>query len=151
MLTGGAIADNPDPLTHGEGYPNPGTAACVLTVAELYRQTKLGNESQIAKRHLLALGVPDTAILMDDTSRNTEENAVHSWKRPVLITLAYHIARAVKYFQKLKANVLPYPTDYQTSIRQDRYVSKFIPSAVWLSATTTALKEVLGIFSIRAS
>ncbi|MFD0692489.1 YdcF family protein [Paenibacillus sp. GCM10027628] len=172
MLTGGAIADNPDPLTHGEGYLNPGTAARVLTVAELYRQTKLpivlsggqvysdtGNESQIARRHLLALGVPESAILMDDTSRNTEENAVHTqsilkqqgWKRPVLITSAYHMARAVKHFQKLKVDVLPYPTDYQTSIKQDRYVSKFIPSAAGLSATTTALKEYLGIFGIRTS
>ncbi|MBD0382742.1 YdcF family protein [Paenibacillus sedimenti] len=172
MLAGGAIPDTPDPLTRGEGYLSPYTAARVMTVAELYRQTKLpivlsggqvysdsGNESQIAKRHLLALGVPESAIMLDDTSRNTEENAAHTqsilnqqgWKRPVLITSAFHMARAVKHFQKLKVDVLPYPTDYQMAKQQKLYVSKFIPSAVGLSATTVALKEYLGLFGASSS
>ncbi|MEW9698290.1 YdcF family protein [Paenibacillus sp. SI8] len=165
MLTGGATQDISDPLTGGEGYLSPYTAARVLTTAELYRQTKLpivlsggqvfsdtGNESQIAKRHLLALGIPDTAILLDDTSLNTEENAIHTnailkqhnWKHPILITSAFHMKRAVKQFNNLNVDVLPYPTDYQMNQKQEKYLTKFIPSAAGLLATAMALKEYLG-------
>ncbi|UKS24366.1 YdcF family protein [Paenibacillus sp. HWE-109] len=170
MLTGGATLDTADPLTHGEGYLTANTAARVLTVAELYRSTKLpillsggqvfsdtGNESQIAKRHLLALGIPETAIYMDDTSRNTEENAQHTlalltkngWKQPVLITSAFHMARSVKQFQKLKMAVIPYPTDYISQQKQELTFSKFVPSSSGLAVTGIALKEFLGLFAAR--
>ncbi|NQX68010.1 YdcF family protein [Paenibacillus alba] len=170
MLTGGATLDTPDPLTHGSGYLTATTAARVLTVAELYQSTKLpillsggqvfsdsGNESQIAKRHLLALGIPESAITMDDTSRNTEENALHTqallsqhgWKQPVLITSAFHMPRSVKQFQKLKIEVLPFPTDYISQQQQDLAVSKFIPSSGGLANTSLALKEFVGLFAAR--
>ncbi|NEW07788.1 YdcF family protein [Paenibacillus sp. SYP-B3998] len=170
MLTGGATQDTPNPLTGGEGYLSPSTSARVLTTVELYRNTKLpiilsggqvfsdtGNESQIAKRHLLALGVPDSAITLDDTSRNTKENAANavtilnqkSWERPILVTSAFHMARAVKQFQKHKVNVIPYPTDFQTNRKQTIYFSKFIPSSSGLSTTTMALKEYLGLLGAR--
>jgi uncharacterized SAM-binding protein YcdF (DUF218 family) len=170
LLTGGATLDNPDPLTKGEGYLTGNTAARVLTVAELYRSTKLpillsggqvfrdtGNESQIAKRHLLALGVPESSISMDDKSRNTEENAMNTqailsekgWKAPILITSAFHMARSVKQFQKLKIDVIPYPTDFISQQKQYFSISKFIPSSSGLSTTTIALKEFLGLFAAR--
>ncbi|SDN22137.1 Uncharacterized SAM-binding protein YcdF, DUF218 family [Paenibacillus sp. yr247] len=170
MLTGGATLDTLDPLTKGEGYLTGNTAARVLTVAELFRSTKLpillsggqvfsdsGNESQIAKRHLLTLGVPESAIYIDDTSRNTEENALKTqailtekgWKRPILVTSAFHMARSVKQFQKLKIEVVPFPTDYISQQKQHLSVGKFIPSSNGLSNTTIALKEFLGLLAAR--
>ncbi|MNI41514.1 hypothetical protein D3C73_957690 [compost metagenome] len=169
MLTGGAGQDSPDPASGGQGHLFSNTAARVLTLAELYRQTQLpillsggqvfsdtGNESQIARRNLLALGVPASAITLDDTSRNTEENALHSqvilqekgWKQPVLITSAFHMARSVKLFQKLNIHVIPYPTDYMTNQKQTLYFSKFIPSYGGLYSTGMALKEYLGLLSL---
>ncbi|MDD9265942.1 YdcF family protein [Paenibacillus sp. GCM10023248] len=168
VLTGGATLGTPDPLTKGAGYLTGNTAARVLTAAELHRTTKLpvllsggqvfpdsGNESQIAKRHLLALGVPESSIVMDDTSRNTEENAQHTaailaergWKRPVLITSAFHMARSVKQFQSLKVDVLPYPTDYMSEPNQLARTGNFIPSASGLAQTATALKEYMGLLA----
>ncbi|MBP1963693.1 YdcF family protein [Paenibacillus aceris] len=170
MLTGGATLGMPDPLTKGEGYLTGNTAARVLTVAELYRNTKLpillsggqvfedsGNESQIAKRHLIALGVPEASIYLDDTSRNTEENALHTqamltekgWQHPVLITSAFHMARSVKQFQKLKVDIVPYPTDYLSQQKQVLSISKFVPSASGLSNTSIALKEYLGLLAAK--
>ncbi|TXK72238.1 YdcF family protein [Paenibacillus sp. N3.4] len=170
MLTGGAISEPADPLTGGNGYLTSTTASRVLTLAELYRVTKLpiilsggqvfndsGNESQIALRHLLALGVPESAIQLDDTSLNTEENAQHTeailkkkgWKQPILITSAFHMARSVKQFQKLNVRVIPYPTDFITQQKQDLTLNKFIPSAGSLSNTTIALKEYLGLLAAK--
>ncbi|MBA2944073.1 YdcF family protein [Paenibacillus sp. CGMCC 1.16610] len=170
MLTGGATLDTPDPLTKGEGYLTGNTAARVLTIAELYRSTKLpillsggqvftdsGNESQISKRHLIALGVPEASIFLDDTSRNTEENALHTqamltangWQHPILVTSAFHMARSVKQFQKLKVDVTPYPTDYISQGQQALGISKFIPSASGLSNTSIALKEYLGLLAAK--
>lgn len=170
MLTGGATLDTSDPLTKGNGYLTGSTASRVLTVAELFRSTKLpillsggqvfsdsGNESQIAKRHLIALGVPESSIYLDDTSRNTEENALKTqailnekgWKHPILITSAFHMARSVKQFQKLKIDLVPYPTDYISQQNQQLSVSKFIPSSSGLSNTSIALKEFLGLLAAR--
>lgn len=172
MLTGGATLDTSDPLTKGEGYLSGNTSARVLTVAELFRNTKLpivlsggqvfsdsGNESQIAKRHLLALGIPESTIYLDDMSRNTEENAQHiqtlltekGWKHPILITSAFHMARSVKQFQKLNMDVVPFPTDYISQQKQHLSVSKFIPSSSGLANTSIALKEFIGLLAARNS
>ncbi|UJF34708.1 YdcF family protein [Paenibacillus hexagrammi] len=168
MLTGGAVLGTPDPLTQGEGHLSPNTAARVLTIAELYRRTQLpivlsggqvfadtGNESQIAKRHLLALGVPESSITMDDSSRNTKENAAntkaileqHQWKHPVLVTSAFHMPRSVKLFRANHVEVQPYPTDYQVSSRLQTYTFTFIPSYSGLMATAMALKEYVGMLA----
>lgn len=170
MLTGGATPDTPDPASRGEGHPLANTAGRILTLAELYRQTQLpiivsggqvfsdtGNESRIAKRHLVALGVPEAAIRIDDTSLNTAENALHTqqimqkegWKRPVLVTSAFHMARSVKQFRKLGVTVTPYPTDYTVARQQNVYPSKFIPSYTGLNMTGMALKEYVGLLAIR--
>jgi uncharacterized SAM-binding protein YcdF (DUF218 family) len=170
MLTGGAVQDSPDMASGGNGHLQPHTAARLLTLAELYRQTELpillsggqvfhdtGNESRIAKRNLIALGIPESAITMDDTSRNTEENAsntkylleLHHWEQPLLITSAFHMARSVKQFHKLGIAVTPFPTDYSTNAKQTWYGSKFIPSSSGLHQTGMALKEYLGLLAIR--
>lgn len=170
VLMGGATLNTPDPLTKGTGYLTGNSAARVLTVAELYQSTKLpillsggqvfpdsGNESQIAKRHLIALGVPEAAITMDDTSRNTEENAQHTaailadrgWQHPILITSAFHMPRSVKQFQTLKVDILPFPTDYMAEQDQLVRIGNFVPSASGLAQTAIALKEYLGLLAAK--
>jgi len=43
----------------------------------------------------------------------------HGFNKPILVTSAFHMKRAVKQFEKNEVNVIPYPTDYQTnSIRK---------------------------------
>lgn len=164
MLTGGAVADVPDP--DGAGQLNGGTLSRVVAVAELYRRKPMtvlisggevfadtDNEGRLAKRKLMALGVPEKDIVLEDQSRTTEENAAFSARllassglhRPVLVTSAYHMARSVKHFKAQQVEVLPYPTDYRVSPSPSWRVSKFVPSSGALELLSMTCKEYLGL------
>jgi uncharacterized SAM-binding protein YcdF (DUF218 family) len=167
MLTGGATSDTPSPA--GVGHPSSTTAGRILTTAELYRKLHIpilisggkvmpdsGNEARISKQNLLALGIPANQILLDDTSLNTTQNAEHSkllmkkygFSRPIVVTSAFHMERAVKNFQKLNVSVTPYPTDYITSKHPGFSVSKIEPSSAGLYLTSMACKEYLGMLAL---
>ncbi len=68
---------------------------------------------------LNALGVPDSAIWIEDQSRNTYENAVYSQKilaekgisEVLLVTSGFHMPRSVALFKKVGLTVIPAPSD----------------------------------------
>lgn len=163
MLGAGATPDTPD--VDGAGMLSGDGESRLLTTYRLYRLTKLpivlsggqvfpddGVEAEIARRQLLSLGVPATAVFVEDQSRTTEENAkytsrllaLHHWRHPVLVTSAFHMRRAVLDFQQYGVHVQPYPCDYLVSRRPAWYANQFVPSAAALSLTWTALHEQLG-------
>jgi uncharacterized SAM-binding protein YcdF (DUF218 family) len=164
MLGGGATPDTPD--VGGQGMLTGSAANRLLTVARLYRETKLpiilsggqvfpddGVEADIARRQLVALGVPADAIIVEDASRNTEENAQYTksllqrygFQRPVLVTSAFHMRRAVIDFTKVGVSVVPYPTDYQASVHLYWYPNLLVPHGQSMFLVWTALHEYLGI------
>jgi uncharacterized SAM-binding protein YcdF (DUF218 family) len=80
-------------------------------------------EAAAGARFFEAFGIAPSRLLLDDRSRNTEENAVFSkaiakpepdetW---VLVTSAFHMPRAVGLFRRVGFEVLPWPTDYFTA------------------------------------
>lgn len=167
MLGGGATLDNPN--FDGLGNLSGSGANRLLTTARLYRKTGLpiilsggqvykdtGNEAQIAKRQLIGLGVPDSKIILENSSRNTTENAQQTklilekkqFKRPILITSAFHMERAVKNFAKVGFTVQPYPADYKVSTGIAFYANKLIPSYNGLFNTGTALREYLALMAL---
>ncbi|SFV02567.1 YdcF family protein [Alicyclobacillus macrosporangiidus] len=167
MLGGGVVLDAPD----GDGRGNllGDSANRLLTTARLYRQlhapiiisagplyTAGGQplaEADVAKRQLVELGVPASEIYTDPRSRNTQENAAftkpiltaHHLQRPILVTSAYHMRRAVMDFQRQGISVLPYPTGYLAKHVSDAYDLQWLPSASALSLSATAWKEYIGI------
>jgi uncharacterized SAM-binding protein YcdF (DUF218 family) len=164
MLGGGATPDTPD--VGGQGMLTGSAANRLLTVARLYRETKLpiilsggqvfpddGVESDIARRQLVALGVPADAIIVEAASRNTEENARYTkalleryrFQHPVLVTSAFHMRRAVVDFAKVGVSVVPYPTDYQVSVHMYWYPNLLVPNGYAMFLVWTALHEYLGI------
>lgn len=164
MLGGGATLDTPD--INGYGNLSGDAANRLLTTARLQIKTGLpiiissgesyadsGNESQIAKRQLIGLGIAGSKIIIEDKSRDTRENARNTaqilnssgFKHPVLITSAFHMDRSVRDFAKYGIIVQPYPADYITSIKPFIYPSKFIPTSDGLSKTSITIKEYLGI------
>ena len=168
MLGAGATLDTPN--IGGEGNLSGSGANRLITTANLYQLTKLpvivsggqvfpddGNEAQIAKRELILLGVPANKILMEDKSKNTAQNALYTnqllkqngFRHPLLITSAFHMARAVMDFKHQGVAVVPYPTDYQVSKSFHLYVNQFVPSAQSLSLLSTALHEYLGMLALR--
>lgn len=167
MLGGGATANVPD--IDGTGQLSGSAANRLLTTARLYYQTRLpillsggqvfsdsSNEALIAKRQLVQLGIPEKHILIENKSRNTEENAryvkkilkEHNFTKPVLITSAFHMERALRNFKKLHINTVPYPTDYKSNPYQTVDINKFVPSAGALSLSSMAMKEYMGIAAL---
>ncbi len=80
-------------------------------------------EAAAGARFFEAFGIAPGRLLLDDRSRNTEENAAFSraLARPqagetwVLVTSAFHMPRAMGLFRRAGFDVLPWPTDYFTA------------------------------------
>ncbi|WP_445506086.1 YdcF family protein [Niallia sp. 03190] len=165
MLGAGAVSGTPD--MDGIGQLSGSAANRLITTARLYQLTGLpiivsggqvfedsGNEAEIAKRQLVGLGVPSEKIYLENKSLNTTENAQNSkkillekdFKRPVLVTSAFHMDRSVKNFSQIGITVQPYPTDYLASSTIKLYANKFVPSN--LTNVNLALKEYLGKLAI---
>ncbi|BBB92342.1 MAG TPA: YdcF family protein [Methylomusa anaerophila] len=166
MLGGGATMDTPN--VNGTGNLSGSAANRLLTSAQLFHLLNVpiivsggktfentGTEAKIARHILLGLGVPEEKIIMEDQSRNTTENAMftktilnqYGFYRPILVTSAFHMERAVRQFAKFGVNVTPYPTDYQTNIRSNFEGYQLWPSCDAMLNFQLALKEYVGILA----
>jgi uncharacterized SAM-binding protein YcdF (DUF218 family) len=114
-------------------------------------------EAAWVKGELLAFGVPDSVIFIEDKSNNTKENALNSkiildsvGLRPpyLLITSAFHIPRAVLTFQKAGLLVDPFPCNY-TAGRGSSSIWDCIPTFSTLFSWDLYLKEAVGVFYVR--
>lgn len=164
VLGGGASSGNRD--LDGEGNLLGPAANRLLTAARLYRETGLpilfsggqvyadsGNEADIAKRQLIGLGIPESVILAENQSLNTEQNAVNTaalmkaqgYSRPVLVTSGFHMPRAMLQFEHAGLTPQAFPTDYISSRGSSFYLGKLSPSPGSAGNTGIALKEYLGI------
>ncbi|ARS41025.1 hypothetical protein CA265_15730 [Sphingobacteriaceae bacterium GW460-11-11-14-LB5] len=115
------------------------------------RQVK---EADLAVKYLKLIGLPDSAILIENQSRNTVENARYSLalirkKNPkakiLVITSAWHIPRAKLIFDKqTQSKIEYYPTNF--SGNPDFELSDFIiPNASALGAWEMLFKEWIGL------
>jgi uncharacterized SAM-binding protein YcdF (DUF218 family) len=79
--------------------------------------------ASLMKEQALQLGMPDKAILLDEKSSSTEENArytkeildKHGYKTCILVTSPYHSKRASKIFTKImgdKIKIISAPVDH---------------------------------------
>lgn len=166
MLGGGATLDTPN--VNGFGHLSGYAANRLLTCAQLYQETHAsiiisggqvyeftGSEAEIAKSILIGLGVPEDKIIPERKSLNTTQNAKYSkelidqngFKKPILVTSAFHMHRSLRQFEKVGLSVVPYPSDYQVNVKGRIEVSSFIPSAEAMLKVTIALKEYIGILA----
>ena len=110
-------------------------------------------EGDWAKSQLQELKIVDSAVLVENRSRNTIENArfsnvilkqSHLNGPYLLITSAFHMRRAQMIFKKEGINVIPYPCNFFT--KQDKYSfdDYVIPSVDALSGWSVYIKEVIG-------
>ena len=112
-------------------------------------------ESHEMKRWALRLGVPESAILVEEQSRTTYENAVQTKAilgagRILLVTSAYHLPRAVGLFEKQGFVVTPVACGYESQHTPQqawaqRTLFDFLPTTRALLTTTQAVDEVAGI------
>lgn len=169
ILLGGGVRDGaPDPT--GEGIPSGETLGRM--VAALRLQKRLGvpvivsggavfegrkAEAPIIRRLLVDLGAPPRQVIVEDASRDTAGNAGASWaicrkmglRRPVLVTSAFHMPRAVLLFSRAGAAVVPFPAPFRTWPAKEYVWADWLPSAAALNDAATALREYLALIVYR--
>lgn len=164
MLSGGATLDTPN--IGGSGHLSGFAANRLITSAELYKKLNIpiiitggqvfkntGREADVAENILINMGIPKDKLLVEDQSLNTAQNAKftkvildkNNFKRPILVTSAFHMERSVIQFKKLDINVLPFPTDYQTNVNSKLTFNDLIPAGDSIQKINIAVKEYLGI------
>lgn len=168
MLGGGATLDTPN--FGSKGHLSGFAANRLLTAAQLHEKLKVpiilsggrvfattGREAEIAREILLRLGVPDEQIILEDNSVNTTENAKftgkilsqYSYSRPILVTSAFHMPRAMGQFAKAGVQPTPFPTDYQVNCTAHIGFSSLWPDAGALENVSLAVKEYVGLLALR--
>ena len=133
-----------------DGRPGPALSRRSLRAAELWRQgiapavICAGGKAEFAPRSeaaacrdiLRQLDLPQSAILLEERSRSTEENALFSsrlmaeraWTSAALVSDSYHILRALWLFRQqgieafaspVPAERIPHPGSYARSLLRE--------------------------------
>ena len=165
MLGGGAIRDAQD--VDGEGTLCASPANRLLTAVRLQKNLNLpillsggqvysdsGAEAIIALRILQTLEVPAEKILIETKSVNTTQNAIFSaeilreknFHKPIIVTSAFHMRRAVLNFEQQGFEVIPFPTDFLVPREPKFHYTKIRPQAEALLLNVTVMQEVLRTF-----
>ncbi|MDQ0637862.1 uncharacterized SAM-binding protein YcdF (DUF218 family) [Pedobacter sp. W3I1] len=115
------------------------------------RQVK---EADLAFKYLKLIGIPDSAVLIENHSRNTIENArnslalitkINPTAKILVITSAWHIPRAKLIFDKqAKQKIEYYPTNFSGNT-EFQFSDFVIPSASALEAWEMLFREWIGL------
>jgi uncharacterized SAM-binding protein YcdF (DUF218 family) len=113
-------------------------------------------EAHAAQRFFKAFGIADNRVVLDDKSRNTEENAEfakvlagqtdgQTW---LLVTSAFHMPRSVGLFRAAGFPVTPWPADYLASGAEG---ARFKPdqSPENMAVASIALREWAGLLGYK--
>ena len=110
-------------------------------------------EAAWAKSVLKEFNLPDSAILIEQESRNTFENAAFSRKLLqqkrlpppyLLVTSAWHMRRAQYIFKKEGLQVIACPSGSVTGNQKFSFWGSLVPDAGVLSGWSLYLKELVG-------
>jgi uncharacterized SAM-binding protein YcdF (DUF218 family) len=116
-------------------------------------------EAAAARTFLLQCGVPDSAIWVENHSRNTQENALFSRQlidsiapesRCLLITSAWHIRRAEACFDKAGLTCDPFGTDFLSETTHGNWFNWLEPDWRALLKWELLIKEWIGWLAYRA-
>jgi uncharacterized SAM-binding protein YcdF (DUF218 family) len=152
----------------------------VLYTAQLYRQGKAPliiisggriewmesgkpESTDVAQLLTADFGIPASAIVEEQNSMNTYENAVNVQKilqqrgiqKFLLVTSAFHMPRSMRIFQKLAMNPIAAPTDYLVAKGElaeptqtvEAFILGLLPSSDKLEKFSLALKERFGTWT----
>lgn len=144
-----------DRITHALNLYHKGKVEKILFTggnARLFEDPNRDN-SPIYEFYVMC-GVAPEDILIESSSRNTQENALfvksmvesnRSSGKVILITSAFHMRRAEGCFRKVGVNVTGFSTDFYSALPKDRFgFDGFIPSPSVLSNWNFLIKEWIG-------
>lgn len=166
VVLGGGVGSDTNNLVYAELFMG---ADRVLHAARIVKAGKAplviasGEGELDASLPLLKeFGVDDGAILVENESRNTEENARHVAKllagraerpRVLLVTSSWHMRRALLMFSRHApgVEVVPAAIDYEAIMAGDGmdFPWSFLPSADMLMKNAFMLKEYVGYWGYR--
>jgi uncharacterized SAM-binding protein YcdF (DUF218 family) len=123
-------------------------------------------EADAMQELLMAFGVPEEAIVREDRSRNTYENALYvreiadaqEFNQILLVTSGLHMPRSVAIFEHQGFEVLPAPVDFlatwdvegrTSAVGLDGWLLKIIPNSERLDFSTRSLREYIGMVIYR--
>ena len=116
--------------------------------------SRFGGMSEAASMWVLLrdLGVADAAIVLEEESRNTRENAKRvaallkerGINRIVLVTSALHMPRAKRLFTAEGLEVIPAATDHE-AVEQTRDIRMLLPNSEALDGSVRAVKEWMAV------
>lgn len=162
VVLGGGVT----PAGHGELYPNLESGADrVWHAARLFRASKAPlvllsggsdpehsafSEAEAMRKLMADLGVSERAILLEQESRNTIQNAEYSAailteqgiSRILLVTSAYHMPRAKGVFEAQGLEVVPVATDHEVLSRP--LWRNLLPETSALDGSSRSIKEIVG-------
>ena len=155
VLLGGGIAEGV-PDFSGKGAPSADMLSRIVTAVRLQRQIdvpiivsggkvyqNISSEAGIARRILTDLGVSEKKIIVEENSRDTFDNARYTreicrdrgFERPIVLTSAYHLRRALYLFEKAGLTVTAFPADFQTAPDRRYGWQDLLPSTGSLDST----------------
>ncbi len=168
VVLGGAV-HQPSPQHPGSGLIN--SSDRVLHAFRLYHAGKAPfvlcsgggagpAEAPVMGGLLREWGVPPEAILLEERSLDTHQNALFSYAilqargihHILLVTSATHMPRAAAVFRKAGFEVSPSPADYGTGWHDDASsfgVMNWVPEAGALRWSEVALREWIGMLTYR--
>ena len=162
VVLGGGVS----PAGHGDLYPNLESGADrVWHAARLFHASKAplvlltggsdpshsaASEAEAMGQFMRDLGVPGQAMVLENRSRNTTQNAEYSAEilaeqgisRILLVTSAYHMPRAKGLFEAQDLEVIPVATDHEVLSRP--LWRNLLPETSALDVSSRAIKEIVG-------
>lgn len=165
FLGGGAFKDVVD--VDGEGSLTSSASSRLLTALRIQQLLNIpiilsggqlysdsGEEAMIAGRILQSLNVPKDKIILETKSINTTQNAIYSaeiireknFKKPIVVTSAFHMRRAVLNFSRQNLEIIPYPTDFTVPKNPGFHYTALRPQSAALLLNVTVLQEILRTF-----
>ena len=126
-------------------------AQVVLTGGSGSLMGEAESEAAIAGRLLQALGVAPGRLVLEEASRNTDENAARTRAMicavdgtVVLVTSAFHMPRSIGLFERSGIRVVPWPVDYRSAGGEGLAISLANP-LFNLETMSVALREWIGL------
>jgi len=179
VLLGGGMGSNTNVYPYAEMWNG---ADRVWHAARLYRAGKAPivmptgvGERESTLPLLRDLGVPESAVVIEDKARNTEENARFvekllttsdnpkpqlpstnnhlPTKKILLVTSAWHMRRSVLMYRKYASGleIVPAPADYEATVLAGRpfHFKDIWPDAAMLMVNSAMFKECIGYWGYR--
>lgn len=180
VVLGGGVGANTNTLYYSELYMASDRVAHAARIWKVGKAPVViasgSNEVNASRPFLLELGVPESAILVENESRNTEENVrfvaeyvkshhnqnndnssvlLHLSPSPkiLLVTSSWHMRRALLLFRKYASGieVVPAATDYESTLSSDSFsfFDSLLPGAEPLMRNSYMVKEIVGYWGYR--